>query len=142
LTTHFTFQRHERLKSRKLTESLFKKGHSFAVFPFRVVYMTTATGFEIPEAKSFKHNCPAQMGVGVGARHFKKAVDRNRIKRITREAWRVQKATLYHSLHEKKIQAAVFLIYQSKEKLDHSTISAAIQEVIQKLIRRTEAVKS
>jgi ribonuclease P protein component len=104
----FTLAKQERLKSRKLIEQLFDEGKNFTVNPFRIYYLllplpTTHLSFTI------------QFGAGVSTKNFKRAVDRNRIKRITREAYRLQKLPLQEKLKEKKIRLNVFFIYTGKE---------------------------
>ena len=86
LPKQFTLGKNERLKSRKLIEQLFSKGQRMALFPYRVFYL-----FEKNETQDTKNKL--QCGVGV-SKNFKKAVDRNRIKRVTREAYRLQKKEL------------------------------------------------
>ncbi|MEO6583853.1 MAG: ribonuclease P protein component, partial [Ferruginibacter sp.] len=84
----YFFGRPDKLKSRKLIEQLFKTGRSFSNFPFRVVWLSK---------NDLAH---LQAGVGVSSRYFKKATDRNRIKRLIREAYRLQKNTLQQHLLE------------------------------------------
>ena len=79
----YTLGKNERLKSRKLIEQLFKKGISFSIFPLRVVYLQT--GYNADAIK---------VGFTVSTKYFKKAVDRNRIKRQMKEAYRLQKKEL------------------------------------------------
>ena len=80
------FPKQERIISKKLIEQLFENGHSHSltVFPLRAVY-------QVVDAKG---NCPVQILVSVSKRHFKHAVDRNRIKRQIREAYRLNKQQL------------------------------------------------
>ena len=80
----FGLGKRERLKSRKQIDNLFAEGKSFAVFPIRVTYSFMPTDGD----------ALVQIGVTVSKRNFKKAVDRNRIKRLFREAYRLQKAEL------------------------------------------------
>ncbi len=82
---NFTFQKEERLKSRKLIEQLYKEGTFIKVFPLRMLYLQTT------HTSTF----PAQAGVSVPKRNFKRAVDRNRLKRLLRESYRKQKHTVY-----------------------------------------------
>ena len=78
---------------------------------------------------------PLQAGFGAGARHFKKAVDRNRIKRLSREAYRLQKNPLLQRLEEKRLSLAVFFIYTGKELPDYGTVTDKIGVALQKLIK-------
>ena len=121
----FTWKKEEKLKSRKRIECVFKEGRSFSVFPFKVFYLVGPGGTAV------------QAGFGAGARHFKKAVDRNRIKRLSREAYRLQKQPLIDRMREKGLSMAVFFIYTGKELPDYQTISGKIGVVLQKLIRET-----
>ena len=87
----FTFKRAERLKSRKVIEQLFKQGQSFAQYPLRIVWV------EMAEPRS---EFPAQFALSVSRKKFKRAVDRNRIRRLVREAYRLNKHVLYGGLED------------------------------------------
>ena len=80
----FTFRKEERLNSEKLIRELFENGTSFQFYPFRVIFLP--------------HPDPAypfhQVLISVSARNFKRAVDRNTIKRRVREAYRLNKAKI------------------------------------------------
>jgi ribonuclease P protein component len=107
----FTLGKEERLKSRKQTELLFSEGKKFTIAPLRFHY-----SFSKAEKTSL------QFGAGVSKRNFKKAVDRNRIKRLMREAYRLQKITLQEKLIEKKIQLNIFFIYTGKELPEYKEV--------------------
>ncbi|MEO8720634.1 MAG: ribonuclease P protein component [Ginsengibacter sp.] len=96
-------KRDERLKSLKIIQRLFKEGKSFSHFPSRVVFL------EIESQLS-----PLQAGFTVSTRHFKRAVDRNRIRRLMRESYRLQKNNLLNSLLIDHKTIAVFFIYTGK----------------------------
>jgi len=127
----FTLGKNERLKSRKLIEQLFSEGKNFSLSPFRVYYLIKP--FTI-------HHSPftIQFGVGVSVKNFKKAVDRNRIKRLTKEAWRLQKNELQEKPKEKNLQLNVFFIYTSKELPDHKFIYDKMNLALQKLMAEIE----
>lgn len=75
-----------------------------------------------------------QVGVGASGKHFKKAVDRNRIKRLLREAWRLQKQPLKTLLEGNKNRLSVFIIYTGKELPEYAALSLRVGELIDKLI--------
>ena len=74
-----------------------------------------------------------QFGVGVSAKNFKRAVDRNRIKRLTREAWRLQKNDLREKIKTTQKQLNVFLIYTGKELPDFTTVKDKVAVALKKL---------
>jgi len=125
MAKQFTLHKTERLKSRKIIEQLFKQGKSFAVFPFRVFYITGDAMAGMP---------PVQFGVGASTRNFKRAVDRNRIKRLTREAWRLQKNELQQYLEAQGRQLSVFFIYTGKEIPAYTEVYEKLGLILNKLI--------
>ena len=125
----YTLHKKERLKSRKQIDFLFQQGQRFAVPPFRVLY--TIKKGELKEG-----NSRLQFGVGASSRFFKRAVDRNRIKRLGREAWRLQKQGLLQLVEEQNKQLDVFFIYTGKELPVYEEVFTAINTAIQKLAGR------
>jgi ribonuclease P protein component len=80
----FTFRKEERLTKEKQIQELFDKGSSFYLFPFKVFFIPN------PDQQSPHH----QVLISVSKKNFKRAVDRNLIKRRMREAYRLQKHSL------------------------------------------------
>ena len=121
----FTLGKKERLKSRKQIEQLFSEGKSFTVFPYKVFYYSTNGQQSLIN--------DLQFGVGVSTRNFKKAVDRNRVKRVTREAWRLQKNELKDKLKNSKKELNVFLIFTGKELPEYNFVQEKLTVILNKL---------
>jgi ribonuclease P protein component len=126
-----TWKKPEKLKSRKRIERVFREGKSFSVFPYKVVYLLN------PAPAPGGPVAPLQAGFGASSRNFKKAVDRNRIKRLGREAYRLQKAPLLEQLTQQGRSMAVFFVFIGKELPDYQTVSAKIGVALQKLLKET-----
>lgn len=120
----YTFNKDERLKSRKLIEQLFKEGKSFSNFPFRVLWKFTEPALPV-----------LQTGFAVSSKNFKKAVDRNRVKRLMREAYRLQKNELDTQLKIQQKQIAVFFIYVGNELPEYDLIYEKTGHAIKRLIK-------
>jgi len=127
LSKQFTLGKHERLKSRKLIEQLFSEGQRFAVFPFRVFYLFT-------KKSTVNTHTRLQCAVGVSSKNFKKAVDRNRIKRLTKEAYRLQKEGLLSGVKNNNIEFSLFFIYTSKELPKFTLVKEKVAVILNKLI--------
>ncbi len=128
-----TLGKKERLKSRKLIDQLFKEGKSFNQFPYRVYYL-------FPQTKASTLKDSLQFGVGVSTRNFKHAVDRNRIKRLTREAYRLQKAPFQELLQSKQLVIALFFIYTGKELPAYEVVSEKIAVILNRLIKTANEI--
>jgi ribonuclease P protein component len=126
LSNHFT--KEERLHSKKLVDELFARGSSFFLYPFKVIY-----AFEDRD-----HNVPVRLLVTVSKRHFKRAVDRNRLKRLVRESYRLHKDTLFAHLekHSKKLNFG--LVYVGETILSHAEIERKLILILQRIIEQDE----
>ena len=76
-----------------------------------------------------------QAGFAVSSRNFKKAADRNRIKRLMREAYRLQKNKLADLLKEKEKNLSLFFVYTGKELPLYNLISEKIEAALNRLIK-------
>ena len=85
---------------------------------------------------------PVQVGFSASSRHFSKAVDRNRVKRLGREAWRLQKQALYDHLSQHSLQLAVFLIYTDKKIAPLPTLHHKISVILERLKKETTERKT
>lgn len=119
----FSFPRNQKLKSRKLLGKLFAFGKSLNAYPIKLVYQTNSPlNGEI-----------LMVGVGASSRNFKKAVDRNRIKRLLRESYRLKKHLLQDGLPQ-DLQWQLFFIYTGKDVPDGKMIAEKMQFLMQKLV--------
>ena len=123
-----TFNKRERIVSRKLIEQLFSKGSSFSVsvFPLRIVVMETAR---------VANDVPIQVLVSVSKRHFKHAVDRNRVKRQVREAYRHHKQILTEKVQQTQTLAIAF-IWLADEHYDSATVEKSVKRLLGKVADR------
>lgn len=116
-----SFPRKEKLKSKKLLEQLFAQPEKTTAFPVKLFYIKTD---ELPE------DVRAQVAVAVPKRNFKRAVHRNRIKRLLREAYRHQKPELFNNIQG---NYAFLFLYLGKEMPTHKIVEQAVAKVLQKL---------
>jgi ribonuclease P protein component len=116
----FTFNKSARLSSRKDIKELFEKGSSFFLFPFKVLYLEDQQ----------ENNPSNQVLISVPKRHHKTAVKRNRIKRLIREAYRLNQHIL-SEVSDKKLLIAY--IYVSGDVLQYKEVESKLKKVLIRL---------
>ena len=121
----YTFTKEERLCSKRLINGLFRNGSSFVVYPYRVVFLYSTA----PEQVTF----PVKAIISVSKKRFRHAVQRNAIKRVVREVYRLQKSDLYHFLQEHSLHVLVAFQYVGKEKEPYVMLYQRMEKVIAKL---------
>ena len=117
------FPSSERLKSKILIDRLFSEGRSLKKFPIKLIYLPIKD----------PANASNKTGVSVPKRIFKKAVDRNHLKRLMRECFRKNKYLVESNLAQKY---ALMFIYTSNKKISFNEMSVCISGVLQQLIKR------
>jgi ribonuclease P protein component len=123
-TIRETFDKSERLCSRKIIDDLFENGNIFYNSLFKVVWAKGHDSLPVP----------AQVAFSVSKRGFRLAVTRNLIKRRMREAYRKNKQTLYDYLISKNIKIAFLVIIRGNSVHDYVIIEKSIVDIINKLI--------
>ena len=120
----FTYQKKDKLKSRKQTQYLFSKGQSVNAFPIKLIY--TVDKVPLSEAS-------LQAGVTAPSRIFRKAVQRNRVKRLLREGYRLEKPGFIAEtpLQDKRIN--LFFLYIDSVLLPQHVIQEKIKIALGKL---------
>jgi ribonuclease P protein component len=120
----YTFTKEERLCNKKLIDELFHNGSSFLCYPFKVSWLIST------ETQPY----PAQVLFAVPKRRFKRAVDRNLLKRRMREAYRLNKEQhLYLPLKEKDKQIIVSIGYIGKEIAEYTLVEKKMLKLLNSL---------
>jgi len=119
----YSLGRSERLKSRKQIDALFENGKKITVSPIRLIYKYISGGSEI------------KAGFTVSSKTFPRAVDRNRIKRLSRESYRLQKKELESVVLKNEFTLHLFFIYTGREIVPFTEMAGRIKQVLDKLIR-------
>ncbi|MFN0032818.1 MAG: ribonuclease P protein component [Flavobacteriales bacterium] len=120
--TRETFSKEERLTRKKLIDKLTSTGASIKVTSFVLVHLH----------QTLPCPYPAQVMVTVSKRNFKRAHDRNRIKRLMREAYRKQKQTVYEVLENKRSQATLMIIFTGRSLPDQAYTFGKISELLRR----------
>jgi ribonuclease P protein component len=118
----FSFKKTERLYHRNEIQELFEKGSSFYLYPFKVIYIV-----EDIDVKSK----PQQILISVPKRKFKKAPDRNFIKRQVREAYRHHKTLIDPKKLNKNLRIAY--IYTSDKKMPSDALTKKLKKTLERL---------
>jgi len=125
-----SFAKSEHLCGEKRITRLFTQGDAFIAYPLRVVYL-------IEPKKDVE---PASVMVSVPKKRFKRAVKRNRLKRLMREAYRLNKHELIEILNEKQLQIHVAFNYVSDDVLDFVAVEKKMKIAIQRLIDKIQTI--
>lgn len=120
------FEASQRLKSRKRIGEIFSKRQSVGGYPLRFFWL------KVPQEEQ-PH--PLQVGFSVPKKKFKRAVDRNRLKRLIREAYRLQKLPLIKRLKQQDQALVGMWVYVGKDEASFDQISAAVTKVIERLMQ-------
>ena len=121
-----TLNRKSSLKSRIVIKDIFAKKKGFIIYPLRLSFI------EQPS------DVPVKLVFSAPKRNFKKAVDRNRLKRLMREAYRQNQTSFILGLEDQKKSVAVYIGYIGKEFVSYSAIEEKIKLSLIRLIKELE----
>ncbi len=117
----YRFEKKNKLKSQKQIQQLFANGKSLQAFPLKLVYAPIA-------------GTDHQVGVSVPKRLFKRAVDRNKLKRFLREGYRLHQDLL----RKKEYSFSMMFIYTGKKMVDFQQVQSAVIQLLRKLEQSTK----
>ncbi len=128
-----TFSKNERLCSKILIDRLIETGKSFNHSPYRITWLP------IPESTA-----PIKVVISVPKRSFKKAVDRNKLKRQTREIYRKEKQKVYDVLEKLPVgqegkNIIVLIVYTAKSKIEFKELELKLKEALDRLSKQVVA---
>lgn len=119
----FRFTKKERVSGERRIENLFTRGHSFMAYPFRVICLVTTDPLTEP----------LSVLVSIPKKRVKAAVGRNRMKRLFREAYRLNKHLLSDTLLTLSVHMEVAFIYVKDELSDYVTIEKGVLKAMREL---------
>ena len=128
MNNRLTFRKAERLSLKRETDGLFNHGKAFISYPLRVVYL---------EQKPLLGEKVSVL-ISVPKRRIKLAVNRNRLKRLIREAYRLNKSTLIKHFEEEENGLLIAFLFVGNELFDWKEIEAAMQKALVILKEKTE----
>lgn len=120
------FKKSEKLKSKKSFDQLFSEGKSVKAFPLRLVYVPLGEGSECHK-----------IGVSAPKRNFKRAVDRNRLKRLMREAFRKNKFLIDHT----STKYALLFLYTGKTIEPYDCLFSVVEKILHKFIEQEKGIQ-
>ncbi|MCK0161241.1 ribonuclease P protein component [Allomuricauda sp. F6463D] len=119
----FSFSKKEKLTNKKQFEALFTEGKNLREFPLKLIYLNTA----------FKEEVPIKVAVVAPKKKFKTAVQRNKIKRLLREAYRRNKAPIFNNIEG---NFAFIFLYLGKKTPSFSEVDFAMKKLLRAFINK------
>ncbi len=120
--SRYTFGKKEKLCSKLVIDKLFGSGNSLKEFPLRVVYLPLETS-----------DAQAKVLISVPKKRFGKAVSRNRVKRLIRETYRLNKLDLIEKWHTDGKYFALAFVYIGSDMPTYQEINGCMQRLLEKL---------
>ena len=123
----FTLGKEERLKSNLSIQELLKQGKTISSYPLKMYWNFSP---------DMHQKYPARAAISVPKRKFRKAVDRNLMKRRIREAYRLNKHILYDTLYQRQQKIQLIILLLSDEFIPYAQLEKGIRELLLKLVNK------
>lgn len=121
----FKLSKEDKLKSRDTIEELFKNGKTVTVFPLKLIYIQT----------THKDNSSVKSAFSVSKKLHKSAVSRNRIKRLLKESYRLQKPNYFNN---DSVSYALMILYLSHKGTTFAEIDKCMPQLLEKFLAKTK----
>ena len=121
-----TFTKAERLCSKREIDRLFAEGQSFILFPYSIRW-------HIETGKS--GDVASRVLINVSKRRFRHAVDRNRVKRLMRECYRIHKHKLNEYIESRGLSITLSINYIHKEIMNYTMLCQKMEKLTETLIK-------
>ena len=141
----FTFKKEERLCSRQLIDRLYAEGHRLMAFPYSVQWMPLESGEWRAESGEWRaesgdplshsatqplSHSACQVMIVAPKRKFRHAVDRNRVRRLTRECYRLRKHALYDFLRQNGLSLVFSMVYIHNEMMSYEQLGHKMDKLL------------
>jgi ribonuclease P protein component len=124
MATEYSLGKEERLKSNFSIQELLRNGRTVSGYPLKVYWDFT---------DDLRQEFPARMAVSVPKKKFRRAVDRNLIKRRIRESYRLNKNIIYEPLQERKLKIALVILFLSEEFVSFDELNKSISGLLERI---------
>ncbi|WP_136468489.1 ribonuclease P protein component [Flagellimonas onchidii] len=128
-TKSFTFPKKEKLKSKKIFEQLFMEGNSIKAFPIKLIYSKA----------NFDDDTSFKVGVVAPKKKFRSAVKRNRIKRLLREAYRLNKHIVFNKIEG---NFAFLFLYLGNKAPSFDEVDHTMQKLLEAFLNKESYEKN
>jgi len=124
-----TFHKQERLSGKKAIDSLFAKGKGSSITPLKLIIKSSL------KTQIF----PARAMFVVPKKKFRRAHDRNLLKRRMREAYRLHKSSFYDSLNEKGLKVSCAFLYTGGKPDTYAVIEKSLIDLLSQSVNKLKS---